>query len=212
MAAIDELVGAFDTAKATAQTEINQLANSVAANDQVTAAKEAGLAAIDAAKSIADIESAKATALKAIRDAIAPAAGKATMEDVKTELKKPENAVFNGIAAKLWWPDSIVQEGSTLKVSGNVGNAAMSSSTWNVPGMGDWTANETLMNQKFPGVTNNSAGVVIAVKVGTEIQFISIGNANAAYAKANPGATYTVVLPNAPDTFAFDLDISGVNF
>ena len=126
------------------------------------------------------------------------------------------NSVFNGIEDKLWWPDSIVQDGSTLKVSGNVGNAVIDSTTWSdgtsVPGMGSWSDNKSLMDAKFPGVTNNTAGVVIAVKVGTEIQFISIGNANAAYAKANPGATYTVVLPNAPGTFAFDLDISGVNF
>ena len=108
---------------------------------------------------------------------------------------------------------SFVQDGATLKISGTVFTSYDSTNWSNIPGMGTWDENKALMDAKFPGANlNNTKGVVIAIATAEGVQLISIGDANATYAQRNPGATYTVVLPNAPEAFAFDLDLSGVTF
>ncbi|MCI8716530.1 MAG: hypothetical protein HFF66_12145, partial [Oscillospiraceae bacterium] len=212
--AINALSTGVTGAQNAASAEIQALANknmTDANRAQLEAARDAGLKAIAEATTVEGIATAKAAALKAIRNIIAPAAAQATPDQITEALK--DEPVFNGISDKLWAPDQIVQDGATLKISGTVFTSYDSTNWSNIPGMGTWAENKALMDAKFPGANlNNTKGVVIAIATAEGVQLISIGDANATYAQRNPGATYTVVLPNAPEAFAFDLDLSGVTF
>ena len=208
---INVLVTTVVNAKVTAENAINQLAGSLGVSLTDPAVTE-GIANVKSALTEADILAAQRAAMTAIRGNKAPVAQPALEADIAKAVAETAG-LSNKILSNITYLP-MVQEGATIKVSGTVpADKSYNSSTWGTDVdsfMGSWSAVETLMNAKF-GQTNSKAAI-IAIKVGDDVQLIAIGNANAAYAKAHPGATYTVTLPNAPGTFAFDLDLSGVNF
>ena len=68
------------------------------------------------------------------------------------------------------------------------------------------------MNNKFgTNATNNTKAIIVALQVGDETQFISIGNDNVRYAKEH-GLTYTVSYPNFPAADVITLDVSELTF
>ena len=187
-ALVDEIDGfatevtATINARSAAKNDLTQLANAKKAEMPSKAAE------IDAAVAagVSAINSAyTSAAVTAARDAAMKAVRDLVTPEVTAatmeQITAAATGTFAGIDQKVWIPASVSREGSTVKITGTVFS------------------------------TGNTKAIIVALQVGNNTQFISIGNDNVRYAKEH-GLTYTVSYPNFPVADVITLDVSELTF